>query len=143
MLHKTARPRNTALIGCILLGSFWVGLRLSNSVRLAAAKLYFGAENAWVKAWPSPNGGYTTKSLTRMMCDIGLLRPVRMKVDQGISFLLDPRDLVSVTILRTREWQPEVWDAISPALSKGAVFLDVGAHIGYFSMKASVKVGET
>jgi FkbM family methyltransferase len=28
-----------------------------------------------------------------------------------------------------------------PALSEGAVFFDVGAHIGYFSLKASAKVG--
>lgn len=77
------------------------------------------------------------------MCRLGILGPVRMKVKPGVSFLLDPRDLVSATILRTGEWQPEIWDSLSPALSEGSVFLDVGAHIGYFSMKAARKVGST
>jgi len=71
------------------------------------------------------------------------LRPARLEVEPGISFLLDPRDFVSVTILRNGAWQPEVWESISAALSDGGVFLDVRAHIGYFSIKAAVKVGKT
>ena len=66
-----------------------------------------------------------------------------MEVEPGISFLLDPRDLVSSALLSTKQWQPEIWNAISPALNEGSVFLDVGAHIGYFSMKASRKAGRT
>jgi FkbM family methyltransferase len=72
---------------------------------------------------------------------IGMLHPVRVQVERGFSLLLDPRDLVPLTILRTKEWQPEVWNSVSPALSEGSVFFDVGAHIGYFSMKAAVQVG--
>lgn len=75
--------------------------------------------------------------------EIGVLRPVRVQVERGFSLLLDPRDLVPLTILRTKEWQPEVWNSIAPALSEGSVFFDVGAHIGYFSMKAAIRVGKT
>ncbi|HEX4594781.1 MAG TPA: FkbM family methyltransferase [Bryobacteraceae bacterium] len=74
---------------------------------------------------------------------IGVLRPVRIQVERGFNLLLDPRDLVPLTILKTREWQPEVWRSVSPVLSEGSVFFDVGAHIGYFSMKAAVQVGKT
>lgn len=49
--------------------------------------------------------------------------------------------LIAVTILRSAVWQPEVWDSLRPALSDGAVFLDVGAHIGYFSLKSAAVVG--
>ena len=73
----------------------------------------------------------------------GVLHPVRVQVERGFNLLLDPRDLVPLTILRTKEWQPEVWNAVAPALSEGSVFFDVGAHIGYFSMKAAVQVGKT
>jgi len=72
---------------------------------------------------------------------VGILHPVRVQVERGFSLLLDPRDLVPLTILRTREWQPEVWNAVSPVLTPGSVFFDVGAHIGYFSMKAAAQVG--
>src|SRR6202035_3309095 len=93
--------------------------------------------------WPIASERYAIQHFTPLLCRAGLLRPVRMKIEPRVSFLLDPRDLVAVTILRTKEWQPEVWEALSPALSQGAVLLDVGAHIGYFSMKGSVKVGNT
>ena len=72
-----------------------------------------------------------------------MLAPARVEIEPGVSFMLDPRDLVPLTILRTGVWQPEIWDSISPSLSEGGVFLDVGAHIGYFSMKATRRVGKT
>src|SRR5258707_1337528 len=104
MLDKTSPPPNTTLIACVLLALFCIALTFSNPVRLWTAKVYFGLENVWVEHWPSQSGRFAIKRLTPLLCDIGLLRPVRMKVDPGVSFLLDPRDLVSVTILRTKEW---------------------------------------
>ena len=83
------------------------------------------------------------QALEPAMRAIGVLRPVRIQLERGMSLLLDPRDLVPVTILRTKEWQPEVWNAISPALSEGSVFFDVGAHIGYFSLKGAQRVGKS
>jgi FkbM family methyltransferase len=83
------------------------------------------------------------QSAEPVLRQIGLLHPVRVQVERGFSLLLDPRDLVPVTILRTRQWQPEVWNSVSPVLSEGSVFFDVGAHIGYFSMKAAVQVGKS
>ena len=66
-----------------------------------------------------------------------------MQVDEGVSLNLDPRDLVSVSILRSHEWQSGVWTALSSRLAPGAVLIDVGAHIGYFTMKGAAKVGPT
>ena len=82
-------------------------------------------------------------ALAPVMSRIGLIRPARIQVEPGVSFLLDPRDLVAVSILRGGGWQSEVWDSLSPSLSEGGVFLDIGAHIGYFSMKAAIGVGKT
>jgi len=69
------------------------------------------------------------------------LKPVRVEVERGISLRLDPADLVAREILIRNVWQPEVWQSISDGLPPGGVFLDVGAHIGYDTLKASVKVG--
>ncbi len=71
----------------------------------------------------------------------GTLKPVRVEVERGVNLLLDPGDLVAREILITGSWQPDVWRSIKNGLSPGAVFLDVGAHIGYDSLKASVRVG--
>jgi FkbM family methyltransferase len=73
----------------------------------------------------------------------GVLKPVRVEVERGVSLLLDPRDFVARVILLTGVWQPQVWQSISDGLSTGGVFLDVGAHIGYDSLKGSVRVGDS
>ncbi len=137
------RSAKYALIACAVLAVLWLCILFSNTARLAVARSYFRLENAWVARWPVESQRYAIQRLTPVLCRAGLLRPVRMRVEPRVSFLLDPRDLVAVTILRTKEWQPQVWEALSPALSEGAVLIDVGAHIGYFSIKGSVKVGST
>jgi FkbM family methyltransferase len=81
------------------------------------------------------------RDLEPFLIKIGVLRPARVRVRGGFTMLLDPRDLVPLILLRNGEWQPEVWESLSPALPKGAVFLDVGAHIGTFTLKAARQVG--
>src|SRR5260370_31000564 len=83
------------------------------------------------------------QDLEPLLRRVGVLHPVRVQVERGFSLLLDPRDLVPLTILRTKEWQPEVWNSVAPVLSDGSVFFDVGAHIGYFSTKPAAHVGKT
>lgn len=50
---------------------------------------------------------------------------------------LDLRDLVQREILVNGDYEPEVWEAISPYLQNGDVVYDIGAHVGSFSVKAS------
>ena len=109
--------------------------------RTATVKAYFQAERAWIRYWPMDTGRYSVERLVPVLCKAGVLAPVRLEVEPHLSFLLNPLDVVPATILRAGEWQPEVWRSIEPSLPEGSVFLDVGAHIGYFSMKAAAKVG--
>ena len=53
---------------------------------------------------------------TPRLVKLGILRPVRMQVTSGVNMNLDPGDLVSLTILRTHAWQPEVWDSSTRGL---------------------------
>ena len=106
-------------------------------------KSYFRLERQWSDRPRLQGAAEALIRLEPALCRIGFLGPARVKVEPGVSFLLDPRDLVPLTILRTGEWQPEVWSSTAPALSEGSVFFDVGAHIGYFSIKAAARVGKT
>lgn len=54
----------------------------------------------------------------------------------GATITLDYRDWLQGTILRTGSYEPEVWTALSSHAGHGAVFWDVGAHIGTFSILA-------
>jgi FkbM family methyltransferase len=60
-----------------------------------------------------------------------------MQVEPGIKMQLDPYDLVSATILQTGKWEPESVRAVADHLPKNGTFVDVGAHIGYYSLKAA------
>ena len=124
-----------ALASAACVALFWL------FYRPAAVQAYFELETAYTEHWPFKTGKWTLQRMAPALSRNGLLPPVRVQVEPHASFLLDPRDLVSVTILRTGSWQPEIWQSLSPSLGAGSVFLDVGAHIGYFSIKAAPQVG--
>jgi FkbM family methyltransferase len=67
--------------------------------------------------------------------------PVWMQVEPGIKMQLDPYDLVSARILQTGEWEPQSVQAVADHLTPNGTFVDVGAHIGYYSLKAAGMVG--
>jgi FkbM family methyltransferase len=109
--------------------------------RPATVRSYYRLLRKW-----GDRPGYESRAAMLAKCEpfllkIGVLGPARVQIESKISFFLDPRDLVPATILKTGEWQPEIWDSLSPSLPENAVFYDVGAHIGYFSMKAAARVG--
>ncbi len=124
------------------------GLVFARTNPSATLRAYFRAEGAFFEHWPEKWGraaveSFVVQTAVPAMRRFGILAPARIEVEPGVSFLLDPGDLIGVTILRAGGWQDEVWDSLRPNLSEGAVFLDVGAHIGYFSMKAAPRVGRT
>lgn len=100
--------------------------------RFIPQRLFLRAVSLWDQVTGRPPVGRGETSL---------LKPVRVEVERGVSLLLDPADLIAGEILIHGVWQEPVWRSISDGLSDGAVFLDVGAHIGYYSLKGSVKVG--
>jgi FkbM family methyltransferase len=141
MLTKSIRIAKITLVSLLAIAGLIFAFSRVN--RPATVRTYFRLETAWIEHYPRTQGKWTIQRLVPILFRIGVLGPARIEIEPGVSVLLDPRDLVPATILRTGEWQPEIWESISPALSEGSVFLDVGAHIGYFSLKAAIKVGKT
>jgi len=66
---------------------------------------------------------------------------VRVEIEPGVSLQLDPEDVLQCVLLLEKEWEPQVWRGISTHLREGGVFIDVGAHIGFYSLKAARIVG--
>jgi FkbM family methyltransferase len=54
---------------------------------------------------------------------------------------LDPHDLIPREILMTGHWEPQTWRVLEPHVPVGGTFVDVGAHIGWYSLKAAKAVG--
>jgi len=113
--------------------------------RALVVRTYVRADRAWSRDFPISAAKGLVASVEPLLVRANVMRPVRVEVEPGVSLLLDPADDVARTILISRQamWEPEVWGSIAGGLSEGAVFLDVGAHIGYDSLKASHVVGDT
>lgn len=107
----------------------WAVIAFSNRARLLVDEQYFAHQ-------PQAR----TRKLA-LFSVLGFLRPARMQVEPRVSLKLYPLDLISRSILKYGSWQPEVWDSLNSSLCDSAVLLDVGAHIGYFSLKGAAKVG--
>jgi FkbM family methyltransferase len=74
---------------------------------------------------------------------LGLVQPIDFEVEPGIHMKLDARDLVPRHILANHVYEPRTTKTIEDQLPPGGTFIDVGAHIGFHSLKAARKVGPT
>jgi FkbM family methyltransferase len=94
----------------------------------------------WVKHWPMSRGKWIFERFEPLLYKLG---PFPLTVEPGVQLLLDPKDTLQRHILLNREWEPLIWGAITNALFEGATFLDIGAHIGYFSLRAAARIGSS
>ena len=104
----------------------------------ARTQTFFALEREWNAHWPFEIG----KSLpSRWERHFEPFVPVWRQVDPHVTMLLDPYDLVPRVILQTGSWEPDSWRAVADHLHTGDTFVDIGAHIGYYSLKAAPVVG--
>jgi len=66
---------------------------------------------------------------------------VDVRVSGGFRIFADTSDFVGSTLATTGVWEPHVTRRFQSILSPGDVFVDVGAHIGYYTLLASKLVG--
>jgi len=131
--------RKRAIYALVMLGAavlaLWAAVRSSPVGR---TKAYFALERGWRVHWPLDRG----KLLPRRVRPVFQpLVPVWMEVEPGVNMLLDPEDYISRYILSTGQWEAESWAICKQHLPVGGTFVDVGAHIGIYSLKAARVVG--
>lgn len=127
---------------CIVLTAGFLVLDVAYLVSSPAARTraYFLFVREWGAHWPLETGRNLPRRVVPKDSD---LVPVRVEIEPHVSMLLDPADHVPRSILETGAWEPDSWRAISEHLRAGDTFVDVGAHIGYFSLKAARVVGNS
>src|SRR5947209_15344673 len=101
-------------------------------------KSYFALQRGWAYCWPLERGKLLPARLKPLAEPFV---PVWVEVEPHLTMLLDPNDMVSREILKTGVWERASWQAIQDRLPGGGTFVDVGAHIGYYSLKAARAVG--
>ena len=112
--------------------------------RAGRTRSYFAAYRATYTHSPGPVRPYfalVDHVLNPVFESFGPFEPVWLQVEPGVKMQLDPYDLVSRKILETGEWEPQSLRAVADHLSPNGTFMDVGAHIGYYSLKAASMVG--
>jgi len=120
-------------------GTAWIA-----STRESRTRAYFAAYRSSYDRAPASIRPYFALAdffLNPVFETVGPFAPIWVQVDPKIKMELDPYDMVSRRILETGAWEPESIQAVADHLRPGATFIDVGAHIGYYSLKAAALVG--
>jgi FkbM family methyltransferase len=103
-------------------------------------KAYFAVQRQWAAHWPFETGKHASRLL---QAAVGPMVPVWYQVEPHIKMRLDPADLGPSMILESGVYEPVSVGMVSEHLGAGATFIDVGADIGYYSLKAAPLVGPT
>lgn len=101
-------------------------------------KAYFIFFRTWYAHYPWATGRFFPNTLARLFEPFV---PVWVQIKPGVTMKLDPYDLVSASILVSGEWEPQTWHALQAHVPTGGTFIDVGAHIGWYSLNAAKLVG--
>jgi FkbM family methyltransferase len=99
---------------------------------------FFAIQRQWSAHWPFHAGRYAPHILVAV---VSPMVPVWYQVEPNIKMQLDPGDFVPRIILETGKYEAVSFGMVAEHLSAGATFIDVGAHIGYYSLKAAPIVG--
>ena len=128
------------------IGRLWIALLLivlisGGAVLVASPSMrmrgYFRFCRAWQAHWPFARGKY----LPRRVSGVLRLVPVWVQVEPGMTMLLDPYDSLGITVLTDGTYEPATVQELMRHVPAGGTFIDVGAHIGWYSLKAAKAVG--
>jgi FkbM family methyltransferase len=95
------------------------------------------------RIWPLEAGKDLPTHFGAFAAKVGLLKPVWYEFQPGLRMCLNIRDLIHQTILIEGCWDPQLTPFVKEHLHRGSVFVDIGAHSGYFSLLAGKEVGPT
>lgn len=99
------------------------------------------AGRAILRAWPAPLGKiFLWRVINRLNSRLGI--ELEGMAEWGGRFVCSLRDLVQSRIYYTGVWEPSLTQLIKKRVSRGDVFVDIGANVGYFTVLAAGLVGK-
>jgi len=87
--------------------------------------------------WPFRRGYDLPNHLGAFAAKHGFIKPVWFEFQPGLRMQLNIRELIHETILFEGIWDPQLTEFIKTHLNPGDVFIDMGAHSGYFTLLAA------
>ena len=116
---------------------FLVALIIPSTPKTSA---FFSLSRAWYAHWPFEVGRSLPNYATVIM---GRFVPVWAVVKPHVNMLLDPYDAVTGVILSQGTWEPATLQVLEEHMPPGGTFIDVGAHVGWYSLNAVQRVGQS
>ncbi|MGD0668954.1 MAG: FkbM family methyltransferase [Bryobacteraceae bacterium] len=104
----------------------------------ARTKTFFSFYRNWHSHWPFAAGRQLPDHLSRFFTPFV---PIWVHVEPGVTMRLDPYDYVTQAILLQRTWEPSTTQELLRHVPAGGTFVDVGAHVGWYTLKAAQVVG--
>ncbi|MGO9011014.1 MAG: FkbM family methyltransferase [Bryobacteraceae bacterium] len=104
----------------------------------ARTKTFFSFYRSWHSHWPFAAGRGLPDHLSRFFTPFV---PIWVHVEPGVTMRLDPYDYVTQAILVQRTWEPSTTQELLRHVPAGGTFVDVGAHVGWYTLKAAQVVG--
>jgi len=108
---------------------------------ISFSKMALSAIRLSSRVWPFRFGKGLPVRVGAFATKLGLLSSEWYEFQPGLWMQLDARDLIQQTILLEGVWDPLLTRFVERELGPGDVFIDVGAHVGYFTLLASRRVG--
>lgn len=99
---------------------------------------YFAFYRAWHAHWPFAAGKQLPDQLSRVFSPFV---PVWVQVEPGMTMRFDPYDALGGMVLSSGDYEPDTVRELMRHVPAGGTFVDVGAHIGWYSLKAAKVVG--
>ena len=128
--------------GWLYLGLLLVLLAASGAIFMANPALrtrgFFAFFRAWHAHWPLAAG---RKLPERLLPAFRPFVPIWVEVAPGVTMRLDPHDVVTGYILAYGAWEPWTTRVLMRHTPPGGTFVDVGAHVGWYSLNAARAVG--
>jgi len=110
---------------------------------MSLSRLALASIRLATRRWPLPFAHGLPAHVGAFATKIGLLRAEWYEFQPGLWMRLNARDMIQQTILLEGIWDPALTGLIETSLEPGDVFIDVGAHVGYFTLLAARRVTET
>jgi FkbM family methyltransferase len=140
---KAARNRKVRLGQLVLVLVALVAVFVIAAVvgPVATQRAYLKLAGVWFHAWPVEHGKAILFRGNDFLYRVGLFKPVIIDV-QGGPMELDGRDMVTQSILTDGIWEPKVTAFVRDSVKPGDVVVDIGAHVGYYTLLTSRLVGD-
>ncbi len=132
------------------MNSSWARLRFPLSIALVVAgtafmasptlktKAFFALSRKWQSNGTPSESNQFPKNIAWLF---GRFVPVWVEIEPNITMLIDPYDKVTGSIFMDGDWEKPVRGWLFQHLPPDGTFVDIGAHVGWYSLKAAKVLG--